>query len=65
MKLENSRQKILKGSNIKFHENRPVGGRWVFHADRQTGGQTGMTKLRVNFRNFDNMSDNNHFLLKT
>ena len=33
----------------------PVGAE-LFHADRQTGGETDMTKLIVTFRNFANVS---------
>jgi hypothetical protein len=36
-------------------------GNEFFHADRQTGIQRGLKKLRVNFSNFDNVSDKNHF----
>jgi hypothetical protein len=38
MELEFSRQIIEKYSNIKFHENRPVGAE--FHADKRTNRQT-------------------------
>jgi hypothetical protein len=33
---------------------RPVGA-VLFHADRRTDGQTGMTKLIADFRNFSNV----------
>ena len=49
MKLEFSRKIFLKHSNMKFHENRPVGAE-LFNADRQIG----MAKLVVAFRNFAN-----------
>ena len=34
MRLEFSRQVLEKSSNIKYHENRPVGAE-LFHVDRQ------------------------------
>ena len=42
-----------------FMEIRPVGAE-VFHADRQTGGWTDMTKLIVTFCNFAHGSKNLH-----
>jgi hypothetical protein len=39
MKLEFSGQIFEKYSNIKLHENRPVGSE-LFHADGETDGQT-------------------------
>ena len=49
MQLEFSRKIFEKYSNIKLHENRPVGAE-LFNADRQIG----MAKLIVAFRNFAN-----------
>jgi len=39
IKLENFQQVSGKYSNIKFHENRPVGAE-RYHADGWTDGQT-------------------------
>jgi hypothetical protein len=41
IKLEFSRQSFEKSSDIKYDENRPVGGAELFHADKQTEGRTG------------------------
>jgi hypothetical protein len=38
-KLEFSREFFEKYSNIKFHENPPIGAA-LFYADRRTDGQT-------------------------
>ena len=48
MKLEFSGQIFEQSSNIKFHQNPPIGSRVV------PCGQTDMTKLIVAFRNFAN-----------
>jgi hypothetical protein len=52
MKLEFSRQFFEKYANIKFRENLLSGSRTV------TCGQTDMTKLIVDFRNFTNAPKN-------
>jgi hypothetical protein len=51
--LEFSRQIFEKAKISNFIKIRPVGAE-LFHADRQTDRQTGMTKLIVTFRNFAN-----------
>ena len=57
MKLEFFFRRILvKYSNIKFPEIRPVGAE-LFHADRRTNA-THMTKVIVAFRNFANAHKN-------
>jgi len=48
MELEFSQQIFEKYSNIKFHKNLSSGSRAV------PNGLTGMTKLKVAFRNFVN-----------
>ena len=53
MKLEFSWQCFEEYSNIKFHENPPVGAE-LFHADWRTDRRTQMTKLIVAYRNFAN-----------
>jgi len=53
MKLELSAQIFRNYSNIKFHENPPVGSRIV------PCGRTDMTDLIAAFRNFANASQNN------
>jgi hypothetical protein len=60
MKLEFSRLIFEKFPNIKFLENTTIGSRVVpcGQTDRQTGGQTDMTKLTVTFRNFMNAPKN-------
>jgi len=52
MNLEFSGQIFEKYSNIKFHENLPMGAE-LFHAE---DGRTDMTKLIVAFRKFSNAS---------
>jgi hypothetical protein len=47
MKLEFSRQILGKCSNLNFHKNPPVAAE-LFHTDKQTG----ITKLRIAFRDF-------------
>jgi hypothetical protein len=56
MKLEFSRQSFEKSSNIKFHESPPSGAPGVPRGRtyRRTDGQTDMTNLIVDFRNFVN-----------
>jgi len=58
MKLEFSQnifKKILKISNfMKIHPGRAV----LFCADRWMHKWTAMTKLKVDFHNFENMSNN-------
>jgi hypothetical protein len=63
MKLEFSRQIFEKYTNIKFHENPPVGAE-LFRVDRRTE----MTKIIVAFRNFANAPKMNatfqiHFII--
>jgi hypothetical protein len=43
---------------------RPVGAE-LFHADRQTNGQTDMTKITVAFRNFSNSHKNNELKMSS
>ena len=52
-----SRQIFEKYSNIRFHENRPVGAE-LFHAGRWTDGRVDTTKLMVVFGNFENEPKN-------
>jgi hypothetical protein len=56
MEREFSRQILEKFSNIKLYENSPNGSRIVpcGQIDRQTDGQTDITKLAVALRNFAN-----------
>jgi hypothetical protein len=55
MKLEFSWLVLDEYSNIRFHENPPNGSRFVpcGQTDRETEGQTDMTKLKDVFRNFE------------
>ena len=57
IKFEFPQQIFEKSSNIKFIKLRPVAAK-MFHAERQTDRQTGMTKLTVDFRNFANARNN-------
>ena len=57
IKFEFPQQIFEKSSNIKFIKLRPVAAK-MFHAERQTDRQTGMTKLTVGFRNFANARNN-------
>jgi hypothetical protein len=55
MKLEFSRQTFDEYSNIKFHENLPIGSCIVLcRQDILREGQTDMLKLTVTFPNFAN-----------
>ena len=54
MKLEFSRQISKKYSNIKFHENHPVGAE-LFHGDRQMNRHD---KANSCFHNFVNAPKN-------
>ena len=58
--LEFSRKIFDKYLYIKFHENPSSGSRTVAcgQTDRWTGGQTGLPKLIVDFRNFANAPKN-------
>jgi hypothetical protein len=51
MKLEFSRQIFEKYSDVNLKKIRPVEAE-LFHADRQTDGQTDMAKLIVDFSKF-------------
>jgi hypothetical protein len=52
--LKFSRQIFDKYPDIKFHENPSIGSRIVPCGQRRTGGQTGLPKPMVDFRNFAN-----------
>jgi len=56
IKLENSRQIFEKSSYKIFMKTCTTGTEFV-HADRQTDGQTDMTKLIAAFRKFANAPD--------
>jgi hypothetical protein len=53
MKLESSQQSLEEHANIKVHENLSSGSRVV--PCGWTDKRTGMTKLIVVFRNFENV----------
>lgn len=57
MKFELSRQIFEEYRNIKFHEN-PPGRATLFHVDRESDGQTSMTKVIVTFPNFAKVPKN-------
>jgi hypothetical protein len=57
IELEISRQISEKHLHMKLMKIRPVKAE-LFHADRRTNGQTGMTNLLVAFRNVANAPKN-------